>query len=156
MGNSAFAYPAKFEAEDGQILVSFRDINWARTSAPTASEAFFMAEDCLDVAIQTLIEDGEEIPVPSKARKGETLIPVPAITAAKAALVQTMQIQHVTASQLARRMGKDAREIRRVLDPHHPTKIATLTDALGHVGMTATLTFAPAVIGQTGKEKARA
>ena len=33
-----------------------------------------------------------------------------------------------------RRLGKDEKEIRRILDPRHCTKLATLTEALRELG----------------------
>jgi antitoxin HicB len=58
-------------------------------------------------------------------RRGETLIDVPALTAAKAALYVTMKRAGVGSSQLARKLGWDAKEISRLLDPRHAARQAT-------------------------------
>jgi antitoxin HicB len=156
MKEHRLAYPATFEKEGSDFLVSFRDIPWALTSGPTMRAAFLMAEDCLDVAVATLLEDGEKLPTPSRRRAGETLVPVPPMTAVKAVLVQAMQSQGISPNALARRMGKDGREVRRIIDPHHATKISTLTDALEELGWSATVVFGttPTTAPATQKVKA--
>ena len=40
----------------------------------------------------------------------------------------------ITHAELARRIGRDARDIRRILDPDHRTKIPALTAALAALG----------------------
>jgi antitoxin HicB len=40
----------------------------------------------------------------------------------------------ITKSELGRRIGKDEKEVRRILDPRHRTKLATLTEALRMLG----------------------
>lgn len=136
-----FAYPAKFEKEDGFTLISFRDLPFALTSADKTTRPMWQAMDCLDEAIATLIDDGIEIPDPSRARADETMVPVPAITAAKAILVEAMRDQKVTVAKLAKALVKDPKDVRRIIDPRHPTKMATITEALGEVGIVSTLSF---------------
>jgi antitoxin HicB len=40
----------------------------------------------------------------------------------------------ITKSELARRIGKDEKEVRRILDPKHPTKLPALIAALRALG----------------------
>jgi antitoxin HicB len=40
----------------------------------------------------------------------------------------------ISKSEFARRIGKDEKEARRILDPKHPTKLTTLTAALRELG----------------------
>ena len=40
----------------------------------------------------------------------------------------------MTKAELARRLGKDEKEVRRILDPMHPTKLAAMTEALAALG----------------------
>src|ERR1022692_2023881 len=75
-------------------------------------------------AIAGRIADGGEIPRASRAGRGERLIPVPAPMAAKAALYLAMREAGMTNAQLARKLGCDEKEVRRMLDPRHPTKVA--------------------------------
>jgi len=55
-------------------------------------------------------------------------------TAAKLAVLDAFRETGIVKSDLARRMGKDEKEIRRILDPRHATKLPALTAALEAMG----------------------
>ena len=90
--------------------------------------------DKIVAAIEARIEDGLDIPLPTRPRKGEHLASLPIGTAMKAALYQAMREQGVTKAELARRMALDEKEARRMLDPRHATKVPTLERALHMLG----------------------
>jgi len=75
-----------------------------------------------------------EIPKPSSTVPGERLIPVPAPMAAKAALYIAMREAGMTNVQMARKLGCDEKEVRRMLDPRHPTKLPRIKEALDVLG----------------------
>ena len=54
--------------------------------------------------------------------------------AAKLAFVDAFREAGISKSEFGRRIGKDEKEVRRLLDPKHPTKLSTLTAALGILG----------------------
>jgi antitoxin HicB len=54
--------------------------------------------------------------------------------AAKAALYLAMREAGMTNVQLARRIGRDEKEVRRMLDPRHPTKLPRIKEALEVLG----------------------
>ena len=62
------------------------------------------------------------------------MIPVPAPMAAKAALCLALREANITNRELAARLGCDEKEIRRLLDPRHPSKLPRLQRALGQLG----------------------
>ncbi len=137
------SYPARLEAdEDGRILVTFRDLPEALTDGAHRAEALAEAADCLEVAVATRIGLNEDIPATSSARRGEVLIPVPLPTAAKVALVLAMRASGVNKSELARRLGCDVREVRRLTDPRHRSHSDRLAEAIkaagGRVAVTVT------------------
>lgn len=137
-----FLYPARFApAKEGGFVVTFRDLPEAITQGEDMVHARIQAADCLDEAIAGRIDDGEDIPPPSAARKGERPIAVPTRTAAQAALHLAMRAAGISKSELARRLGCDEREARRMLDPHHPSKIERLEAALGVLGGEVTLSY---------------
>jgi antitoxin HicB len=74
------------------------------------------------------------VPAPSKARKGERLVSLPASASAKVLLLNELLAQSVRPAELARRMGTTAQEVNRVIDLHHTTKIDTLAAALAALG----------------------
>lgn len=131
-----FMYPAKFERGDraGVMVISFRDVPEAVTQGKGERDALWQAADCLEEAIAGRIADGRVIPKASRAARGERLIPVPAPMAAKAALYLTMAEARVTKAQLARKLGCDEREVRRMLDPRHATKLPRIKEALEALG----------------------
>src|SRR4051794_6167706 len=61
-------------------------------------------------------------------------VPVPAPMAAKAALYLAMREHGTTKAQLARKLGCDEKEVRRLLDPKHPTKLPRINEALDQLG----------------------
>jgi antitoxin HicB len=129
-----FIYPAKIQNNSGGYLVTFRDIPFAATEGKTLDDALTQAIDCLEEAIASCIDDGDIIPEPSKPQKGEHKIMLPAQTAAKTALYIAVKSAGVSKSELARRMGVDEREVRRMLDPRHATKLPRIESALSVLG----------------------
>jgi antitoxin HicB len=131
-----FVYPARFKRGEkpGILVITFRDVPEAITQGKGEKDAVWQAADCLEEAIAGRIADGREIPKGSKATRGERPIPVPAPMAAKAALYLAMREAGMTNVQLARKIGCDEREVRRMLDPRHPTKLPRIKEALDVLG----------------------
>ena len=131
-----FVYPAKLErgAKPGVLVVTFRDVPEAITQGKGEKDAVWQAADCLEEAIAGRIADGKEIPKPSKATRTERPITLPAPMAAKAALYLAMREARMNNVQLARKLGCDEREVRRMLDPRHPTKLLRIIEALEALG----------------------
>jgi antitoxin HicB len=131
-----FVYPAKFEGGEkpGVLVITFRDIPEAIAQGNGERDALWQAADCLEEAIAGRIADGREIPNASKAARGERATPVPAPMAAKAALYLAMREAAVSNVQLARKLGCDEKEVRRMLDPRHPTKLPRIKEALDALG----------------------
>ena len=132
----AFVYPARFEKGEkpGVMVITFRDLPEAITQGTPGNDAVWQAADCLEEAIAGRIADAREIPEASRPRRGERMIPVPAQTAAKAALYLAMKEAHLTNVQLARKLGCDEKEVRRMLDPRHATRLRRIKEALDTFG----------------------
>lgn len=134
-----FTYPVKLtrDRKDGGYVVNCRDLPEAITQGETIEEALSEAEGALQAAIEGRIEDGLDIPAPSRAKRGERMVSTPITTALKAAVYLAMREQGVSKSELARRMHVHEKEARRMLDPHHQTRIPTLERALAVLGRRA-------------------
>ncbi len=132
------AYPAKLETdEDGRVLVTFRDLPEAATDGADEAEASLEAIDLLNSALSFRMKYREDIPVPSKTRKGERLV-FPALEVAlKIGLYAAMKEEGVSGYELARRLGVDHKEVQRILNPLHATKTARMAEALAAVGRRA-------------------
>lgn len=138
------AYPAHFARRDGEFVVTFRDIDRAVTSGKDKTDALVEAQDCLAEAIAGLLAEGEAIPRPSAARRGERMVPLDPVVAAKAMLSDVMRASQVTQMELARRLGIDTRAVQRLLDPHHSSRMENLMHALVQVGVVAAMTVVDA------------
>lgn len=131
-----FVYPARFtpDAQDGGFVVTFVDFPEAITQGETIEEALQEAADCLEEAMANRIVVGLPIPPPSRMKRGQYAVPVAAQTAAKAALYIALQEVRITKAELAKRLQCDEKEVRRLLDPRHPSKLPRLEAALAAVG----------------------
>lgn len=131
-----FTYPAKLTPDetDGGYVVTFRDVPEAVTQGEDVQDALSQAADALEEAVAGRLRLGDEIPSPSAPRDGEMLVPVPALTAAKAALYLALRQEGLTKSELAARLGCDEKEVRRLLDPRHRSKLPRIQAALAVLG----------------------
>jgi antitoxin HicB len=131
----SFVFHAEFEPGDKRgVVVSFPDVPEAITQGADVAEAHAMAEEALGLALLSYPARGLSLP---KARaRGGKLIPVAvaADVAAKLAVLEAFAEAGISKAELARRIGKDEKEVRRILDPRHPTKLPTLTEALRALG----------------------
>ena len=131
----AFVYRAEFEHGDPRgIVVSFPDVPEAITQGDDEVDARAMAEEALGLALLTYPERGRPLPRP-KAR-GRDLVPVSVApdVAAKLAVLEAFREAGITKSALGRRINKDEKEVRRILNPKHPTKLPALTATLRALG----------------------
>jgi antitoxin HicB len=130
-----FVYAARFEQGDERgLVVSFPDVPEAITQGDSGADAMKQAQEALGLALLTYPRRG--LPVPDAKAKGRRLIPIAVApeVAAKIAVLEAFQRSGISKSELGRRIGKDEKEVRRILDPRHNTKLATLTEALRELG----------------------
>ena len=131
------SYPAHFEpAEEGGFVVTFPDIPEAITQGEDVEDALIHAADVLESALDYYIEDGLPIPAPSKPKRGQHLVELPASYAAKILLLNEMASQKVRPAELARRLKVTPQEVNRLIDWRHTTKIDSIAAALKALGKT--------------------
>jgi antitoxin HicB len=127
-----YAVKLKRAGRDG-FVVTFPQFPEAVTQGETRAEALLEAVDCLDEAIAARIGSREAIPV-GKAEGDLAVEPSPAI-AAKAALYDALRAaQLTTISAAARHLQVAETEMRRLLDPHHQTRLSRLDAVLRQLG----------------------
>lgn len=124
-----FRYAVAIAEEDGDFVVSVRDLPEVVTSGDSVEEALALAADAIEVAVVGRMEDEMDLGEPSRARAGEHLVTLPAALAAKAAIYVAWKRARITKSELARRLGLTETEARRILQPRHRTRIDRLGDA---------------------------
>jgi antitoxin HicB len=137
------AWPARLVADDQRrVQVRFPDFREALTDGADDAEALAEAADCLAEAVAARIADGEDLPPPSLLRRGMHPIPLPPLLAYKAALFSAMRRDGVSKSALARRLGIDEKDVRRLIDPkYRGSKIERLHAALMACGISAQISL---------------
>jgi antitoxin HicB len=134
--NHEFAYPVNLTPDetDGGFVVTFPDVPEAITQGDDVEDSLTQAADALEEAIAGRIRRGDSIPEPSKAGANQPVVLVPALTAAKAALYLALREAGISKSELAERLGCDEKEVRRLLDPKHLSKLPRIQKALAALG----------------------
>lgn len=137
-------FPATFtpDTEVGGFVVTFRDIPEAITQGDTKEEALAMAADALLCAMDFYFEDNRIVPLPSKAKRGEYLISLPASVSSKVLLLNEMLSQQIAPSELARRLDTTRQEVNRLIDLNHSTKIDRIEEAFAALGKHLELSIA--------------
>jgi len=130
-----FVYPAKLTRDaKGFFLVTFPDFSEAGTDARDKKEALRAGIDCLEETLAGRIRRGDDIPYPSAKKRGQCLITVPPQMAVKTALYLALKDTGLTKTEFASVLGADEKEVRRLLDPQHPSKLPRMQTALEALG----------------------
>ena len=130
-----FDYPVLLKAaEEGGYIVTCRDLPSLITQGEDKADALSQAADAMDEVFATFMIEGLTFPTPSKPRRYEYSIAPPAETMAKAALYLAMSEAGITKVQLARQLGVDEKEVRRLLDPHYASKLPRIAQAIQLLG----------------------
>ena len=130
-----FEYPILLKAaEEGGFIVTCRDLPALITQGENEADALTQAADAMDEVFATYMLEGLTFPTSSKTRRGEYSVAPPAETMAKAALYMAMSEAGITKVQLARQLGIDEKEVRRLLDPHYASKLPRIAQAIQLLG----------------------
>lgn len=130
-----FAYAALFEpGDDSGIVVSFPDVPEAITQGDDMVDARSQAEEALGLALLTYPQRGLPFPKPVPAKPGLVMVAVAPDVAAKLAVLEAFAASGLAKSELGRRLGKNEKEVRRILDPKHATKLPMMVEALRVLG----------------------
>ena len=131
-----FEYPVLLTpVEEGGFVVTCRDLPEVITQGENEQDALRQASDAMEEAFAVRINDCLDFPQPSRRRRNELLVSPPAGMVAKAALYVAMREANVTKIDLAKRLGIDEREVRRLLDPHHGSRLPRIEAAIDSLGM---------------------
>ena len=123
-------------------VVAFPDFGWGATDGANRDEALAEAKDLLRELIATTIREGKDLPEPSRAGRGRPLVVPPVQIALKAALYEAWREAGISQRRLARDVAES--EVRRMLNPEHSTKAATIDRALRRLGKRVTVTVGEA------------
>jgi antitoxin HicB len=127
------------------LVVTFPDVPEAITEGRNFADAQRQAEEALGLALLTYPARG--LPLPKARSRARDLVPItvePDI-AAKLALLEALREKGISRRAFARLIDKDEKEVRRILDPKHETKLSTLTAALRALGQRLVIAVEPEV-----------
>ncbi|WP_256589612.1 MULTISPECIES: type II toxin-antitoxin system HicB family antitoxin [unclassified Pseudomonas] len=129
-----FEYPVVVHQEGGSVWVSCPDVPEMACAGDTSEEALFDAVDALESALSFYVDQKQAIPLPSAPAAGQPVVRLPALTAAKAALWNTMVGQKISKTEMARRLGVNRPQVDRLVDLLHRSKIEQVEHALHVLG----------------------
>ncbi len=130
-----YAYPCTLTLdEEGWLTAIFPDVPEAGTDGKTRDEALALAEDALGVALAGYVHARRDIPAPSPLAKGQYLVPLTPIVAAKLALYSAMRVQSVTKVALGIQLGISEAAVRKLVNPDHRSHIGHVENALKALG----------------------
>ena len=138
-------YPVKFtKDDDGTLLVTAPDLPEVATFGTDVADALVHAADAIATALQGRITDRKEIPAPSPRKRGQRLVALPAIVAAKLALYRAMMETGTRKADLARKLGVHGPQVDRLLDLDHNSRLDQIEDAARAIGREFHIELRPA------------
>lgn len=131
-----FMYPVTLtpDKEDGGFVVTFVDIPEAISQGDSLPQALAAAKDALESALDFYFEDKRAVPAPSRPKRGQHVIELPASLSAKVLLLNEMVTQDVRPAELARRLNTTPQEVNRLTNVRHTTRIDGIAAALQALG----------------------
>ena len=139
-----FQYPVLLApAEEGGFVVTCRDLPPLITQGEDEDDAIAQAIDAMDEVFATYMIEDIDFPEPTKVRRRERLVAPPAETVAKAALFVAMREAGISKMQLAKQLGVDEKEVRRLLDPHYGSKLPRIAQAIHLLGQRLVIGLEP-------------
>ena len=131
-----FMYPVTLtpDKKAGGYVVTFTDIPEAITQGDTEEEALAEARDALETAMDFYLEDKRAVPLPSKTKRGQHVVELPASLSAKVLLLNEMIAHNVRPAELARRLNTTPQVVNRLTNVRHATRIDSIAAALQALG----------------------
>jgi antitoxin HicB len=124
-----FNYPATLTKDGKTVLVTFRDVPEAITFGADKEEALLKAVDALETGLSFYVESRKNLPLPSKAKRGEITVSPTALECAKLGVYQAMTEQGIKKAELARRLGWHMPQVDRLFDLRHASKLEQIEAA---------------------------
>lgn len=129
------SYPIELTPDDnGTLLVTVPDIPEVTAVADSDNQVQEQVLDAIEAAFDGYFAEKRALPRPSKPKKGQQTVTLPALVAAKVLLAEEMLTQGVRKAELARRLDVNQVQVDRLLKFGHPSRIETIEAALGVLG----------------------
>jgi antitoxin HicB len=120
--------------DNGDIMATFPDVPEAITYGHDLAHTLAMAEDALLTAFEFYFDDRKPVPKPSRPAAGQQTIALSPLVVAKLAIYHAMLEAGISQVELAARLGCDPRQVRRLLNLYHNSRLDQLEKALKALG----------------------
>jgi len=129
-----FDYPVTLTPDGGSVLVTFADVPEALTIGADEDEALLQAVDALEAGLSFYVDARKQLPVPSKAKRGQRTVCPSALEGAKLGVYQAMTEQGIKKAELARRLGWHMPQVDRLFDLRHASRLDQIEAAARVLG----------------------
>lgn len=130
-----FEYALEIHKEPGSVWLSCAEIPEMHAAGETLDEALDSALDSIETALSIYVDDRRAIPTGGgKGAEGHAVLRLPALTASKVALWNTLLESGVSKAELARRLDVNRPQVDRLVDFLHHSKIENVERALKLLG----------------------
>jgi len=137
-------YQIALEPDDNDtLLVTCAALPEVTSFGDSEEDARRHAQDAISAALAGRVQRRQDIPAPLDG-PGPDRVMVPPTLAAKVALYRVLRESGVSQTDLAGRLGKDAKQVQRLLDPAHRSAPEDLAAALATLGWRMEVSFRPA------------
>jgi antitoxin HicB len=128
-------YPLTLKADqNGTVISQAVDAPGALTVGRDEADAVAQATDALITLFAHLMSEGAPIPRSSRPRHGQPCAVLPPMVTAKLGIYEAMREAGLTQATLAEHLGCDPRQVRRLLDLDHHSRLNQLEAALSARG----------------------
>jgi antitoxin HicB len=117
------------------FLVTCPQLPIVATFGESEAEALRHAVDAIETALASMIDDGENIPRPSRSATG-TPVRLPLLTNLKLELYWALRTASITRAELARRLGWKRESVDRLFRLDHRSRLEQLEAAFTVLGRT--------------------
>jgi antitoxin HicB len=126
-------YRIELAADDnGTLLVTCPQLPMVATFGETDVDAIRHATDAVEVALASMIDDGDEIPKPD-ATQG-IIVRLPLLTSLKVQLYWALQAEGISRAELARRLGWNRESVDRLFRLDHRSRLEQIEAAFQVLG----------------------
>jgi antitoxin HicB len=126
-------YRIELAADDnGTLLVTCPQLPMVATFGGTETDAISHATDAIEVALGSMIDDGDEIPKPDAAQG--VMVRLPLLISLKVQLYWTLQAEGISRAELARRLGWNRESVDRLFRLDHRSRLEQIEAAFQVLG----------------------
>jgi len=127
------AYPVDLEQDGDMVIAVIPDIPGAHTFGINTADALNHCVGAIEEMLAARMCDRENIPLPSPAN-GRPVVEISPLSALKVALYGVMWEQRTRKVDLSRAMGVDPKQVDRLLDLNHASRLDQIEAAFRALG----------------------